>query len=201
MSFSYTALQRVQRLAPDVPLVMLIEKAHHWPMLRRVIGPRMDRRPRHRGAPRPSGSRPAPRLRTRRLPGQPGVGSAPARRRRVRPRAGAARDRCRLRRRWQRVVLALAAAAVVAGLFPMARIAGSTSARQDSIPRWTRRTPRPTGWAAERPRPADRCRGIGSARAARARDGGAPQRPPRARRRALPADPAREQPADRSARR
>ena len=32
MSFSYTALQRVQRLAPDVPLVMLIEKARHWPM-------------------------------------------------------------------------------------------------------------------------------------------------------------------------
>jgi glycerophosphoryl diester phosphodiesterase len=39
MSFSFTALQRVQRLAPDVPLVMLIDKAHHWPMLRRVIGP------------------------------------------------------------------------------------------------------------------------------------------------------------------
>jgi glycerophosphoryl diester phosphodiesterase len=29
----------VQRLAPEVPLVMLIEKAHHWPMLRNVIGP------------------------------------------------------------------------------------------------------------------------------------------------------------------
>jgi glycerophosphoryl diester phosphodiesterase len=38
MSFSYTALQRMQRLAPDVPVVMLVEKAHHWPMLRRVIG-------------------------------------------------------------------------------------------------------------------------------------------------------------------
>jgi glycerophosphoryl diester phosphodiesterase len=38
MSFSWAALQRVQRLAPEVPLVMLIEKAHHWPMLRRVIG-------------------------------------------------------------------------------------------------------------------------------------------------------------------
>ena len=38
MSFSYTALQRMQRLAPDVPLVMLIDKAHHWPMLRRVMG-------------------------------------------------------------------------------------------------------------------------------------------------------------------
>ena len=38
MSFSFTALQRVQRLAPDVPLVMLIDKAHHWPMLRRVMG-------------------------------------------------------------------------------------------------------------------------------------------------------------------
>jgi len=38
MSFSYTALQRMQRLAPGVPVVVLIEKAHHWPMLRRVIG-------------------------------------------------------------------------------------------------------------------------------------------------------------------
>ncbi|MFC5175559.1 glycerophosphodiester phosphodiesterase [Nocardioides taihuensis] len=38
MSFSWTALQRVQRLAPDVPLVQLIERAHHWPMLRPVIG-------------------------------------------------------------------------------------------------------------------------------------------------------------------
>jgi glycerophosphoryl diester phosphodiesterase len=38
MSFSWAALQRVQRLAPEVPVVMLIEKAHHWPMLRQVIG-------------------------------------------------------------------------------------------------------------------------------------------------------------------
>ncbi len=38
MSFSYTALQRVRRLAPAVPVVMLVEKAHHWPMLRRVVG-------------------------------------------------------------------------------------------------------------------------------------------------------------------
>ena len=38
MSFSWTALQRVERAAPDVPLVMLIDKAHHWPMLRRMIG-------------------------------------------------------------------------------------------------------------------------------------------------------------------
>jgi glycerophosphoryl diester phosphodiesterase len=38
MSFSFNALQRVERLAPDLDLVMLIEKAHHWPMLRRVIG-------------------------------------------------------------------------------------------------------------------------------------------------------------------
>ena len=39
MSFSWTALQRVERLAPDVQLVQLVEKAHHWPMLRQVIGP------------------------------------------------------------------------------------------------------------------------------------------------------------------
>jgi glycerophosphoryl diester phosphodiesterase len=38
MSFSYTALQRVERMAPAVPLVMLFEKAQFWPMLRRVIG-------------------------------------------------------------------------------------------------------------------------------------------------------------------
>jgi len=39
MSFSFTALQRVHRLAPSLPLVMLIEKAHHWPMLRRLVQP------------------------------------------------------------------------------------------------------------------------------------------------------------------
>ena len=38
MSFSWTALQRVEALAPAVPLVQLVEKSHHWPMLRRVIG-------------------------------------------------------------------------------------------------------------------------------------------------------------------
>ena len=38
MSFSWTALQRVEKLAPGVPLVMLVERAHHWQMLRRVIG-------------------------------------------------------------------------------------------------------------------------------------------------------------------
>ena len=37
MSFSVTALQRVNRLAPEVPVVMLIDKAHHWPMLKRVV--------------------------------------------------------------------------------------------------------------------------------------------------------------------
>lgn len=37
MSFSFTALQRVRRLAPGLPLVQLIEKAHHWPMLRQVV--------------------------------------------------------------------------------------------------------------------------------------------------------------------
>lgn len=37
MSFSLTALQRVQRMAPQMQKVMLIEKAHHWPMLRRAV--------------------------------------------------------------------------------------------------------------------------------------------------------------------
>src|SRR6187549_1885329 len=39
MSFSFTALQRVSRLAPELELVMLIDKAHHWPMLRRMVDP------------------------------------------------------------------------------------------------------------------------------------------------------------------
>jgi glycerophosphoryl diester phosphodiesterase len=39
MSFSFTALQRMQRLAPKLQLVQLIEKAHHWPMLRPLVDP------------------------------------------------------------------------------------------------------------------------------------------------------------------
>lgn len=39
MSFSFTALQRVERLAPGVQLVQLVEKPSYWPMLRRVVGP------------------------------------------------------------------------------------------------------------------------------------------------------------------
>jgi glycerophosphoryl diester phosphodiesterase len=39
MSFSFTALQRVRRLAPELPVVMLVDKAHHWPMLRRLVQP------------------------------------------------------------------------------------------------------------------------------------------------------------------
>ncbi|TWH02659.1 glycerophosphoryl diester phosphodiesterase [Nocardioides sp. J9] len=38
MSFSFTALQRVERLAPEVQLVQLFDKPNTWPMLRRVIG-------------------------------------------------------------------------------------------------------------------------------------------------------------------
>jgi glycerophosphoryl diester phosphodiesterase len=38
MSFSYTALQRVERLAPDLRLVMLMEKARHWPVVKPVLG-------------------------------------------------------------------------------------------------------------------------------------------------------------------
>lgn len=38
MSFSYTALQRARRLAPDLRVVMLVEKAQLWPMLRQVVG-------------------------------------------------------------------------------------------------------------------------------------------------------------------
>jgi glycerophosphoryl diester phosphodiesterase len=38
MSFSWTALNRVRRLAPGLPVVMLVERAYHWTALRRVIG-------------------------------------------------------------------------------------------------------------------------------------------------------------------
>jgi glycerophosphoryl diester phosphodiesterase len=39
MSFSYVALQRMQRLAPELRLVMLIDKARHWSVLKSVIEP------------------------------------------------------------------------------------------------------------------------------------------------------------------
>jgi glycerophosphoryl diester phosphodiesterase len=37
MSFSYTALQRMQRMAPGLRLVILIEKARHWPVLKPAL--------------------------------------------------------------------------------------------------------------------------------------------------------------------
>lgn len=39
MSFSFTALQRVERAAPGIQLVQLVDKYQYWSMLRRVIGP------------------------------------------------------------------------------------------------------------------------------------------------------------------
>jgi len=39
MSFSWTALQRIERLAPDVRLVQLLDRAQYWPMLKNRIGP------------------------------------------------------------------------------------------------------------------------------------------------------------------
>ena len=38
MSFSWRALARVRRLAPALPVVMLVERAERWPPLRRVVG-------------------------------------------------------------------------------------------------------------------------------------------------------------------
>jgi glycerophosphoryl diester phosphodiesterase len=38
MSFSLNAMNRVRRLAPDLDVVMLVDKAHHWPVLRPVVG-------------------------------------------------------------------------------------------------------------------------------------------------------------------
>lgn len=39
MSFSYTALLRMQRLAPGLPLVMLLDKKPAWAMVRNVVSP------------------------------------------------------------------------------------------------------------------------------------------------------------------
>jgi glycerophosphoryl diester phosphodiesterase len=38
MSFSFTALQRIERLAPDLPIVQLVERARTWSLLRSVVG-------------------------------------------------------------------------------------------------------------------------------------------------------------------
>ncbi|TYL55428.1 glycerophosphodiester phosphodiesterase [Nocardioides sp. BGMRC 2183] len=38
MSFSFTALQRVERLEPGIRLVQLVDKPSYWPMLRRIVG-------------------------------------------------------------------------------------------------------------------------------------------------------------------
>jgi len=38
MSFSFTALQRMERLVPEVQLVQLVERARNWPMLSRAMG-------------------------------------------------------------------------------------------------------------------------------------------------------------------
>ena len=37
MSFSLNAMNRVRRLAPDLQVVMLVDKAHHWPVLRPMV--------------------------------------------------------------------------------------------------------------------------------------------------------------------
>src|SRR5829696_2385061 len=38
MSFSLNAVNRVRKLAPGLDVVMLVDKAHHWPVLRPVVG-------------------------------------------------------------------------------------------------------------------------------------------------------------------
>ena len=38
MSFSLNAVGRVRKLAPGLDVVMLVDKAHHWPVLRPVVG-------------------------------------------------------------------------------------------------------------------------------------------------------------------
>lgn len=38
MSFSVSAVTRIRRLAPDLRVVMLVDQAARWPLLRRVVG-------------------------------------------------------------------------------------------------------------------------------------------------------------------
>ena len=38
MSFSFNAVSRVKKMAPGIDVVMLVEKAHHWPVLRPIVG-------------------------------------------------------------------------------------------------------------------------------------------------------------------
>ncbi|GIM62419.1 glycerophosphoryl diester phosphodiesterase [Planomonospora venezuelensis] len=38
MSFSLSAVNRLRRLAPGLDVVILVDKAHHWPVLRPVVG-------------------------------------------------------------------------------------------------------------------------------------------------------------------
>ncbi len=55
MSFSWSALQRASRMAPELEYVMLVEKARHWPMLKRIVepewilGPGIDQLTKHPG--------------------------------------------------------------------------------------------------------------------------------------------------------
>ena len=55
MSFSLNAANRVRRLAPELDVVMLVDKAHHWPVLRPmvaddwIIGPGIDELREHPG--------------------------------------------------------------------------------------------------------------------------------------------------------
>ena len=55
MSFSYTALHRMQKLTPDLRLVLLLDRKRSWPMLRNVVvaetgrlGPGIDLLQEHR---------------------------------------------------------------------------------------------------------------------------------------------------------
>ena len=66
MSFSVVALQRVQRLAPDLRLVMLVEKSRHWPVLKPMVEDHWIVGPGHRlAAAAPDLRAPTGRQRTR----------------------------------------------------------------------------------------------------------------------------------------
>ena len=67
MSFSPVALTRVKRLAPDLEVVLLIDRQYSWQMATSVLGPGWIAGPGHRAAAREPQARRRLRKRGRRM--------------------------------------------------------------------------------------------------------------------------------------